>query len=90
MNQFRNALIALCTALLIVNSVSAHEDKPASLFPSYKDGKLTIPRVDTDLQAGNYQDVELQLNPTTGAWELINYSETCLHRIPLKVSISIV
>lgn len=77
MHLFANTLIAFCIALLTIHSVSAQEDKSAS-FPSYKDGILTIPRVDTDLQAGNYQDVKLQLNKTTGAWDLIDYGETLL------------
>jgi len=84
MNYLKNTLITLCTTLLTVNSVLAEEDKSASVFPSYKDGKLTIPRIDTDLQAGNYQDVELQLNTTTGAWELINYRETLITPDPPK------
>lgn len=84
MNYLRNTLITLCTTLLTANSVLAQEGKPASVFPSYKDGKLTIPRIDTDLQAGNYQDVELQLNTTTGAWELINYRETLITPDPPK------
>ena len=61
--------------LLLVNSVFS-QTTAVNEFPSYKDGKLTIPRVDTDGQASNFQKVELQLDSATNTWKLVNFVET--------------
>ena len=37
--------------------------------PSYKDGVLTIPSIDTDDQVGMYQNATMELNPD-GSWRL--------------------
>lgn len=44
----------------------------ASYFPHYKDGVLTIPRVDTSMHLGQYQDVKLQFTEQ-GGWVLLDY-----------------
>jgi len=55
----------------IVTSMPVQESN-ASQFPQYKDGILTIPRVDTEAQPGQYQDVKLQLTEQ-GTWILLDY-----------------
>lgn len=51
-------------------------NEPQSDYPVYRDGILTIPRVDTDKQAGNYQKAELQFDSTTNTWKLLNFIES--------------
>jgi len=48
------------------------QDSNARQFPQYKDGILTIPRVDTEAQPGQYQDVKLQFTEQ-GTWVLLDY-----------------
>jgi len=62
-------------ALLLINPAFSENSTPSD-YPVYKDGKLTIPRVDTDAQTGNYQKVEFQFDNSTNSWKLINYIET--------------
>jgi hypothetical protein len=42
--------------------------------PSYGNGTLTIPSVDSENQVGQYQDVTFQLTPD-GTWKLLNFLE---------------
>jgi len=55
----------------IVTTMSV-QDSNVSQFPQYKKGILTIPRVDTDAQLGQYQDVKLQFTEQ-GTWVLLDY-----------------
>jgi hypothetical protein len=64
--------IIIVTLFLTNHSFSQN---PTNNYPVYKDGKLTIPRVDSDAQASNYQDVELQFDNATNTWKLLNYRE---------------
>lgn len=68
-------IIATVFALLAVFPVWAQITSPSD-YPVYKDGKLTIPRVDTAEQAGNYQKVEFQYDSAMDSWKLINVVET--------------
>ena len=61
--------------LLSINPVFSQTSTPSD-YPVYKDGKLTIPRVDTDVQTGNYQKVEFQFDNSSNSWKLINLVET--------------
>ncbi|MBK6958824.1 MAG: hypothetical protein IPH22_11300 [Nitrosomonas sp.] len=61
--------------LLSINPVFSQTSAPSD-YPVYKDGKLTIPRVDTDVQTGNYQKVEFQFDNATNSWKLINLVES--------------
>jgi hypothetical protein len=47
-------------------------------YPIYRDGTLIIPRVDTDAQAGNFQDTTFQFDSVTNTWRLLDYKETAL------------
>ncbi len=47
-------------------------DDLAGDYPSYQDGILTIPRVDTSGQAGTFQDVKIQLTEQ-GDWRLTDF-----------------
>ncbi|KXK38343.1 hypothetical protein [Nitrosomonas europaea] len=48
-------------------------DEPKSDYPIYRDGILSIPRVDTAEQSGLFQDGVLQFDPTVNAWRLIEF-----------------
>jgi hypothetical protein len=60
--------------MISISSIGAAsaENLPAGNYPTYQDGILTIPRVDTPEQPGNYQDAtfkQIALN----LWELQGY-----------------
>lgn len=75
MIRFVIFLQAVVSSLLFINSASA--DGTTGLpHPLYRDGTLTIPRVDTVEQAGRFQNVELQFNATNNTWSLLNYKES--------------
>ena len=68
---FATALILCnCVAMTIVNNVVADSTNFSNNIPSYENGVLTIPRVDTPDQIGNYQDAVLKLDPQLNAWVL--------------------
>lgn len=60
---------------VLINPVYSQITYPSD-YPVYKDGKLTIPRVDTDTQSGNYQKVEFQFDNSTNSWKLLDFVET--------------
>jgi hypothetical protein len=47
------------------------EDFPADEYPTYQNGILTIPRIDTTDQSGKFQDVKLSLTEQ-GDWRLVD------------------
>lgn len=55
--------------------------KPRSDYPVYRDGILTVPRVDTDDQAGLFQDGVFQYDPTVDAWRLVEYQAVPVSKI---------
>ncbi|WP_295628596.1 hypothetical protein [uncultured Nitrosomonas sp.] len=69
---FATALILCnCVAMTIVNDgVADSTNLSNNNVPSYENGILTIPRVDTPDQIGNYQDAVLKLDPQLNAWVL--------------------
>lgn len=66
------------TILFLSSNVALSQNIPVTDYPVYRDGTLTIPRVDTDAQAGNFQDAEFQFDTTTNTWTLLNYRETTI------------
>lgn len=77
MYLFRISLKIITLTFLLVNAAFS-QDTAIIEHPVYKDGKLTIPRVDTDVQAGNFQDVEFQFDDATNTWKLLNYRVTTI------------
>lgn len=71
----KSFLVITAVTLLSINPVFSQISTPSD-YPVYKDGKLTIPRVDTDAQTGNYQKVEFQFDHSSNSWKLINLVET--------------
>lgn len=63
------------TILFLSSNAAFSQNTPATDYPTYRDGTLTIPRVDTDAQTGNYQKVEFQLDSATNTWKLVNFVE---------------
>ncbi len=60
-------------ATLVNNSVFS-EDLPSPIeHPIYRNGKLYIPRVDTEQQAGHYLDATLQFDSASGMWKLLDF-----------------
>jgi hypothetical protein len=68
-------IIVIVLALSATFPVWAQISLPSD-YPVYKDGKLTIPRVDTIEQAGSYQKAEFQYDSSIDGWKLINVIET--------------
>ncbi len=48
-------------------------DESKSDYPVYRDGILTVPRVDTDAQSGLFQDGVFQYDSTVDAWRLVEF-----------------
>ena len=61
----RNVLAGACLAVAFLHSTTAFSADQ----PGYRDGVLTIPRVDTPEKVGQYQDVTFQ-SATDGTWRL--------------------
>lgn len=91
---FRNFLITAFAVFLSVNSavlqaqdeveeveVLADAGGPQSDYPVYRDGILTVPRVDTDDQAGLFQDGVFQYDPVIDAWRLTHFD---IYQIPKR------
>lgn len=70
----KSAKIFFLAGMLISLAVSPvfGESLPESEYPSYQNGILTIPRVDTSEQAGTFQDVKIQLTEQ-GDWRLTDF-----------------
>ena len=70
----RNELRVVVAGAALAVSLSADAADTSSNnvgFPIYKDGVLTIPRVDTAEQLGQYQDVSFRIQG--GTWQLLAY-----------------
>lgn len=70
--------IAIASALLPVYSTFA-EDNTEDNYPTYQDGVLTIPRVDTPDQAGNYLDATFKYIEQDLCWELQGFKTANEH-----------
>ena len=66
--RFMNILSLALTIALLPISLAWGADSP-----TYKDGLLTIPRVDTADQVGKYQDATFKLTEQ-GVWQLISFN----------------
>lgn len=70
-NELR-VVVAGGAALAVSLSADAADTSSNNVgFPIYKDGVLTIPRVDTAEQLGQYQDVSFRIQG--GTWQLLAY-----------------
>ncbi len=76
MQLFKIIFLVVAASALPMNPVFSQQNTPASDYPIFKDRKLTIPRIDTEEQAGNYQKAEFQFDDSTNSWKLLNYIET--------------
>ncbi len=71
---------------ILMNNSAFSEDLPTYIeHPTYHDGTLYIPRVDTKRQVGDYLDATLQFDSATGTWKLLDYSST----LPLEGGINV-
>ncbi|UJP05434.1 MAG: hypothetical protein LZF61_00165 [Nitrosomonas sp.] len=77
MNICRMSFIAI-VFYLTLNPAFSHAGPidSNSEAPSYREGTLTLPRVDTDEQSGLYQNAIFQFDPTTNAWHLQAFETT--------------
>lgn len=67
------AKLSLLSVLLVelASSPAFGEDIPADEHPTYQNGTLTIPRIDTTDQIGKFQDVKLSVTEQ-GDWRLVD------------------
>jgi hypothetical protein len=77
MYRLKTLLITTTIYFLLLNSAFS-QNTLITGYPLYRDGTLTIPRVDTDAQAGNFQDTTFQFDSVTNTWRLLDYKETAL------------
>lgn len=76
MYLFRNFLKIIVIALSLVNSAFSENTSIVIEHPTYRDGVLTIPRVDTNGQAGSFQDATFQFDSQTDTWHLLAFKST--------------
>lgn len=79
MNFSRILLITSFIFCLPLNSAFSQTQQAASNssdHPSYSNGILTLPRVDTDEQAGLFQNGIFQFDSTINAWRLQSFETT--------------
>ncbi|MDO9423201.1 MAG: hypothetical protein Q7T40_03305 [Methylobacter sp.] len=84
MNLFRIFLIIIFILCLPLNSAFSQTQQAASNssdYPSYSNGILTLPLVDTDEQPGLFQNAIFQFDPTINAWHLQSFATTPAHSI---------
>lgn len=74
--MFRTIYPAIGITFLLASLVFSQRNADASDYPVYRDGKLTIPRIDTDAQPGNFQKAEFQFENSTNSWKLNQFVET--------------
>lgn len=68
-------ILCSCITMAIADNVIAESTSFSNNnMPSYKNGVLTIPRVDTPDQIGNYQDATLKFDPQLNTWILQHVS----------------
>jgi hypothetical protein len=64
-------VLCSCITMTMVNNVIAEGTSFSNNnVPSYENGVLTVPRVDTPDQVGNYQDAVLKFDQQLNAWVL--------------------
>ncbi|MXS83918.1 hypothetical protein ABD07_12570 [Nitrosomonas oligotropha] len=76
MQIFTTKYWAIGITVLLASLVFSQRNVHASDYPVFRDGKLIIPRVDTDAQPGNFQNAELQFESSTNSWKLNKFVET--------------
>lgn len=84
MNLFGNFLIVVFMLCLPLSSAFSQAQQAASNssdYPSYSNGTLTLPLVDTDEQPGLYQNALFQFDPAINAWRLQSFVTTPVHNI---------
>ncbi|MCE7914234.1 MAG: hypothetical protein DYH15_05990 [Nitrosomonas sp. PRO4] len=77
MHRLKALLIITTISFLLINCAFS-QNAPVTGYPTYRDGILTIPRVDTDAQVGNFQDAIFQFDNITNTWRLLDYMETTI------------
>lgn len=77
-------LQAAVVATVLMSSSAFSESLPALIeHPTYRDGILYIPRIDTERQAGHYLDATLQFDSASGVWKLADfYNALAEERVP--------
>ena len=84
MNIFGNFLITIFMLCLPISSAFSQMQQAASNssdYPSYSNGTLTMPLVDTDEQPGLYQNAIFQFDPAINAWRLQSFATTPMSSI---------
>ena len=76
MQIFTTKYLAIGITVLLVSLVFSQRNTHASDYPIFRDGKLIIPRVDTDAQPGSFQNAEFQFEASTNSWKLNQFVET--------------
>lgn len=77
---------AVFVSTILMSNTAFSEDLPTYIeHPTYHDGTLYIPRVDTKRQVGDYLGATLQFDSATGTWKLLDYSST----LPLEGGVNV-
>lgn len=71
MNPINIFYMAIVVSLLSIGCVNA-ENNSTNSYPTYQNGTLTIPRIDTPTQPGEFQNATFKYNEQ-GTWDLLEY-----------------
>jgi hypothetical protein len=77
--RYLTAAFILCSSITMTmadNVIAESTSFSNNNVPSYENGVLTIPRVDTSDQIGNYQNATLEFDPQLNAWILQHVDTT--------------
>ncbi len=90
MLKFKKLVLLLATSFLLTHSVIA-KDFETNNYPTYQDGKLIIPRVDTSDQIGNFQNAVYQFDEQTDTWRLQDFitaisSSLIINKVELSIT----
>jgi len=72
-----NTFILVIIFILLPTSITFAE----SDSPSFQDGELTVPHVNTSELVGKFQDATFRFNEQTGSWDLIDFNEATVASI---------
>lgn len=80
MHKVKKSFLLLATTFLLIHQAMA-EEVSVNHYPFYRDGILTIPRVDIDQQASIFQNGVFKHDPTTDTWRLEEFRVAPVSRI---------
>lgn len=80
MNSF-SVIVFLAFSNFLSFGLACADNMIANHSPSYKNGRLTVPQVDTQEMLGKFQDATFEFNEQTDSWDLLGFRASILASI---------